>query len=57
MKATLDPSGAFANFSMNCSFSNIKAENSGVLKYGTCSPPTAQTCSLHMTGPTVKLSM
>jgi hypothetical protein len=57
MKATLDPSGAFENFSINCSFSSITAENSGVLKYGTCSPPTAQTWSLHITGPTVKLSI
>ena len=32
MNATLEPAGAFANFSISCSFSSISLENSGVLK-------------------------
>ena len=50
-------SSALANRFIKRSFSSINSENSGVLKYGTCSAPMALTASLDITGPTVKLSI
>ena len=54
IKATLLPSLALANFSINFSFSNIKLENSCVLKYGTCLSPIFLTLYGDWTGPTAK---
>jgi hypothetical protein len=49
--------GAYIYFRIRLSFSFMISENSGVRKYGADLPPTFNTTSSDITGPTVKFNI
>src|SRR5574344_1774561 len=53
-KATLDASSAPRSLLRTASESSIMAENSAVLKYGSCLPDSSRVSGYIITGPTVK---